>query len=335
MKAVIKFVASYLPDNIVTNHMLSDEFPEWPVEKILNKIGIRERHLSGVETVTDMGIKAANALFESSSLKPNDVDYILLCTQSPDYILPTSACIVQSKIGVPSSAGALDFNQGCSGYVYGLSIAKGLITADIAQNVLLITSEAYSKHIHPEDKSNRAIFGDAATATWVSSGSGFEIEKFVLGTDGNGAENLIIKNGGSRFEKDGQGSYTDLDGNLRRDDYLFMNGSEVFNFTLKAVPDLVNETLKKNNRELDEVNWFIFHQANAFMLQHLRKKIGIREERFPIQLEFTGNTVSSTIPLVLEKLINEKKIKNGESVMLTGFGVGYSWGSVILKYNEI
>lgn len=334
MKAVIKFVASYLPDNTVTNNMLSTEFPEWPVDKILNKIGIRERRLSGIETITEMGIKAANALFESSSLKPTDVDYILLCTQSPDYILPTSACIIQNEIGVPSSAGALDFNQGCSGYIYGLSIAKGLIAAEIAQNVLLITSEAYSKHIHPEDKSNRAIFGDAATATWLSSGSGIEIEKFVLGTDGAGAENLIITNGGSRFAKGDGRAYTDSNGNLRRDDYLFMNGSEIFNFTLKAIPDLVNETLKKNNRELEEVNWFIFHQANAFMLQHLRKKIGIREDRFPIELEYTGNTVSSTIPLVLEKLLNDNKIKKGDNIMLTGFGVGYSWGSVILKYND-
>lgn len=331
MKAVIKSIASYLPREILTNDMLASEFPEWSADKILSKIGITERRLSGIETITGMAIKAAKKLFESSCLKPHDVDYILLCTQSPDYILPTSACIIQNELGIPSSSGAIDFNQGCSGYVYGLSLAKGLIAGHVANNVLLITSEAYTKHIHPQDKSNRAIFGDAATATWISSGSGLEIENFILGTDGNGANNLIINNGGSRFPKNFKESFIDSTGNVRNDDYLYMNGSEIFNFTLESIPILVASTLTSNKILLQEINWFVFHQANAFMLQHLRKKIGINIKKFPIEMEFTGNTVSSTIPLVLEKLLMENKVKLHDTLMLTGFGVGYSWGSVIVK----
>lgn len=331
MKAFIKSVASYLPDYKLTNEMLSTEFPEWTVDKISTKLGISERRISGNETITEMAVKAAKNLFNSSGLNPLDVDYILLCTQSPDYILPTSACIIQHELNIPTSAGAIDFNQGCSGYIYGLSIAKGLILGKIAKNILLITSEGYTKHIHPTDKSNRAIFGDAATASWITTSSGLEIENFILGTDGSGANNLIISNGGSRFPKDQGKSYIDITGNTRYDDCLYMNGSEIFNFTLESIPPLIYATLQKNNLQLHDVDWFIFHQANRFMLQHLRKKIGIPIERFPIFMEYTGNTVSSTVPLVLENLFSENKIKSNDTVMLTGFGVGYSWGSVILK----
>jgi len=334
MKAVIKSIASYLPEQVLTNEMLSAEFPEWSIDKISSKLGIRERRLSSSETISGMAVKAAKKLFELSGLNPSQVDYILLCTQSPDYILPTSACIVQHELEIPSSSGAIDFNQGCSGYVYGLSLAKGLIVGQVAKNVLLITSEAYSKHIHPKDKSNRAIFGDAATATWISTGSGLEIENFILGTDGRGANNLILNNGGSRFPKNDGDFYIDSSGCSRNDNYLYMNGSEIFNFTLESIPTLVTNTLISNEIKLEDINWFVFHQANTFMLQHLRKKIGIPIDKFPIEMEYTGNTVSSTIPLVLEKLFLADKIKLNDNLMLTGFGVGYSWGSVVLKNNN-
>lgn len=333
MNAVIKSIASYLPENILTNEMLAAEFPDWTVEKIWTKIGIKERHIAIDETVTEMAVSAAKKLFTSTTIRPQDIDYILLCTQSPDYILPTSACVIQHELGIPTYAGAIDFNQGCSGYIYGLSLAKGLISAQIASNILLITSEAYSKHIHPTDKSNRAIFGDAATATWISTGIGLELKNFSLGTDGKGVENLIIKNGGSRFSKNFNKSYIDSNGNSRRDDYLFMNGSEIFNFTIEIIPNLISNTLIKNNLIIEDVKWFIFHQANSFMLKHLRKKIGISEDKFPVDLAFTGNTVSSSIPLILESLLKENKIMENDNLMLTGFGVGYSWGSVVLKAN--
>jgi 3-oxoacyl-[acyl-carrier-protein] synthase-3 len=325
MKASIKAIESYLPEKILSNEMLAIEFPEWPVEKIKNKIGISQRHISGEESITSMAIKAATKLFSVSNLKPKDVDFILLCTQSPDYILPTSACIIQNALKIPSSAGAIDFNQGCSGYIYGLSIAKGLIAGKIAK--------AYTKHIHYLDKSNRDIFGDAATATWIGSNYGLELKNFILGTDGNGVDNLIIKNGGSCLPKSESEFYKDPLGNLRNDNYLYMNGTEVFNFTLESIPTLVNETLKSNKLKSEEVDWYVFHQANAMMLHHLRKKIGIQEDKFPIELEYTGNTVSSSIPLVLENIFIQNKIKKKDKLMLTGFGVGYSWGSVIVEFN--
>lgn len=334
MMPVLKAIESYFPKDVLTNEMLERDFPEWSVEKISAKIGISTRHISNNETVSSMAISACRKLFMQSQLKPELVDFILLCTQSPDYILPTTACIIQNEIGVPTSAGAIDFNQGCSGYVYGLSLAKGLICAGIAKNILLITSEAYTKHIHPLDKSNRAIFGDAATASWIGTGEGLEIDQFVLGTDGKGAQNLIIKNGGSKYPYCTAKSSVSNNDSYAEDNHLYMNGSEIFNFTLESIPNLVQSTLSINELQITELNYFVFHQANTFMLKHLMKKIGIESDKFPIYMEKTGNTVSSSIPLVLEKLMRDDKIKNGNKILLAGFGVGYSWGSVVLNYKK-
>jgi 3-oxoacyl-[acyl-carrier-protein] synthase-3 len=331
MKAVIKSIASYLPKQKLTNEMLAKAFPEWSVKKISAKIGINQRSISGAESVSSMAIKAAKRLFSTSPLKPENVDFILLCTQSPDHFLPTTACIIQRELGVPTTAGALDFNQGCSGYVYGLSLAKGLIYGGIAKNILLLTSEAYTKYIHPEDKSNKAIFGDAATASWIGLEDGLEIGNFVLGSDGNGAGNLIVQNGGSLSpvckvkSKENDKPFT------RSNDHLYMNGSEIFNFTLEEIPRLVNSTITSNNLLMDNIDWFVFHQANAFMLEHLRLKVGIMQEKFPIYMEHTGNTVSSTIPIVLENMISINNICAGDKILLAGFGVGYSWGGVVLS----
>jgi 3-oxoacyl-[acyl-carrier-protein] synthase-3 len=165
--AFIKHISYSLPEKILTNEQLVADFPEWTVEKVAKKIGVKQRHVvSENETALDLAEKAANKFFEEHKIARESIDFLLLCTQSPDYFLPTSACVLQDRLGLPASCGALDFNLGCSGFVYGLSLAKGLIAGNIAKNVLLITSETYSKHLHPKDKGNRTIFGDAAAAPW-------------------------------------------------------------------------------------------------------------------------------------------------------------------------
>ncbi|NOU16863.1 MAG: ketoacyl-ACP synthase III [Bacteroidales bacterium] len=330
MKAYIKAVSYYLPSGFLTNYDLVKEFPEWSVDKIAEKIGVTKRHISAKnETAGDMAIHASKLLFEEYSVSPSQVDFILLCTQSPDYFLPTTACILQNKLGISTKAGALDFNLGCSGFVYGLALAKGLIAGGIANNILLITSETYTKHIHSRDKGNRTIFGDAAAATLVSVEGFAEIMKFSLGTDGRGAENLIIKTGGLRDPLKSNDLFFDENENPICSDNLFMNGSEIFNFTLDAVPLLVSDTLIKNNLTKEEINLFIFHQANKYMMNFLRKKIKIDEDKFYFYLENVGNTVSSTIPIALKEAKKENKL-NG-NILLAGFGVGYSWGGTILK----
>ena len=331
MKVFVKNIAYYLPEQILTNEALTQEFPEWSVEKIMSKVGITRRHIASQhETATDMAISAAKKLFDAGVDK-RTIDYVLFCTQSPDYFLPTSACIIQDKLGLSKNVGALDFNQGCSGYIYGLSLAKGLICANIAKNVLLLTAETYTKHLHPKDKGNRTIFGDAASATLISTDGFAEIGEFSLGTDGSGAENLIIKTGAARNPEKSGDINLDTDNNPVSPDYIYMDGSEIFAFTLEAVPDLVNKTLKKNNIEKDSVDLFIFHQANKYMLDFLRKKLKIDEEKFYFYMSEVGNTVSSTIPIVICEAMTSGDLKKGMTSLLAGFGVGYSWGGVILK----
>lgn len=330
MKANIKAISYYLPEKILTNELINKDFPEWDIQKISNKTGINARHISADdEFSSDMAQKAAEKLFQEHQIDRSTIDFLLLCTQSPDYFLPTTACILQDKLGLETTTGALDFNLGCSGFVYGLSLAKGLIVGGMAKNVLLITSETYSKFIHPSDKSNKTIFGDAAAATLISVEDGFcNIGEFVFGTDGKGAENLIVKQGGMRYPvSENSLDTSDEFGNIHNDKNLFMNGTEIFNFTGESVPKLTKAILEKVNLSIENVDLFIFHQANKYMLNHLRKKIGIPEEHFFIAMAHCGNTVSSTIPIALYEAQKQHKLENKTNLILAGFGVGYSWAA--------
>lgn len=321
----------YLPKKILSNEQLSKEFPEWSVEKIASKIGVNQRHISDSnETATDMGIKAAQKLFSEQNVDKLQIDFLLFCTQSPDYFLPSSACIIQDKLELLTSCGALDYNLGCSGYIYGLSLAKGLIAGHIAKNVLLITAETYTKHLHPKDKGNRTIFGDAATATLISTDGFAEIGEFSLGTDGRGAKNLIVETGAMRTQTPLNDLTFDEYNNPKSSDYLFMNGGAIFNFTADTVPVLVEEVLKKNNLNKEDIDLFVFHQANKYMMNYLRKLIEIENDKFYIYLDNVGNTVSSTIPIALSEAQKEHKL-NG-NVLLAGFGVGYSWGGCVVTF---
>lgn len=330
MAAYIKAISYYLPEMVITNDLLVKDFPEWTVEKIVDKVGVRERHIAGDEKVSDMAVKASELLFDKyPNIERKDIDFVIVCTQSPDYFLPSTACLVQARLGLTTKCGAFDFNLGCSGYEYGLAIAKGLIESRIADNVLFITSEAYNKHLHSRDKGNRTIFGDAATATIVSSSGFAEIGEFVLGTDGTGAENLIVKTGGSAYPDKMNDLVFDEDGNPHSSDHLYMNGGEIFSFTLRTVPKMVRQTLEKNNLSMEVIDLFVFHQANMFMLNHLRKKLKIDEDRFFLNMENIGNTVSSTIPIALVDANEQGKLKG--NVLIAGFGVGLSWGATTLK----
>lgn len=328
--AYIKAISYYLPEQIVTNEDLVNEFPEWTVEKIASKIGVSERHISAEgETAGDMAIKAAERLFEENNIDRNIIDFVLLCTQSSDYFLPSTACIIQNKLGLHTSCGALDFNLGCSGYEYGLALAKGLVAGGIAQNILLLTAETYNKYIHNRDKGNRTIFGDGASASLISTEGFAEIGEFVYGTDGSGADGLIVKTGASRNrEKLNDLSFDDND-NPHSSDNLFMDGKAIFDFTVKAVPQMINDVLEKNGLSKEEVDLYVFHQANKYMINYLRKFIRIEKEKFFEYLDKVGNTVSSTIPIALCEARNEGRLHG--NILLAGFGVGFSWGGCVIK----
>ena len=333
MKAYIKAIDYYLPENIVTNETLVAEFPEWSVEKIASKVGVNKRHvaLEG-ETALDLAVKASEKLFLIQGIERQTIDFVLFCTQSPDYKLPTSACVIQERLGLSTSVGALDFNLGCSGYVYGLSLAKGLIYAGIAKNILLLTGETYNKYLHPKDKGNRTIFGDAASATLISEEGFAEIQNFSLGTDGKGAANLMVETGGAKNPAVANDLSFDENGNPISSDHLYMNGSEIFSFTLGAVPPLIKDVLLKNHCEKEDIDMFVFHQANQYMLNFLRKKAKIDEDKFYYCLSEFGNTVSSTIPIALREAMLDGAIKSTNRVLIAGFGVGYSWGGAVLQF---
>lgn len=337
MEAYIAGIACHLPDGVVTNEELQAENPDWDLARLEKKVRIRQRHIAAPgETASDLGYAAAEKLLDGMGVDRASVDCLLFCTQSPDYFLPTTACILQDRLGLPTTCAALDFNQGCSGYVYGLYLAKGLVASGMAKSVLLVTAETYSKFIHPRDRSVRVLFGDGASATLINGDpAGARIGACTLGTDGSGYQNLIVPAGGSRrpLATDTGAEAEDENGSVRSAENLFMDGQELFLFTLKRVPEVVNATLQRDGAVLDDVRWFVFHQANAFMNDHLRTKLRIRKERAPLCVEECGNTVSSTIPLTIRAAGGE--FAAGEKVMLVGFGVGYSWGASMLDWGRV
>lgn len=328
--AGIRTIRYHLPEGVLTNEQLAS--PEWPAEKILAKTGILERRVASAEQcASDLGVAAAQALFAEGLCEPSEIDFLLFCTQSPDYFLPTTACLVQERLGLRTDCGALDFNQGCSGFVYGLALAKSLIESLGLRTVLLITAETYSKFIHPRDRSARTIFGDGAAATLIGAAESDHplLGPFVFGTDGRGALNLMVPAGGMRQPASEQTARVtnDSGGNERSLNNLYMNGPEIFNFTLKTVPVAVDALLSRAGLERDEVDYYVLHQANRFMLERLRDKMKIDPDRFSLELEDCGNTVSSTIPIALARAQNQGRIDEGSQVMCVGFGVGYSWAA--------
>lgn len=340
MHASIAAIEYYLPPATVTTADLSSEFPDWSVAKIDEKTGIRDRHIAAEgECSSDMAVAAAGKLFDSGACRPGEIDFVLLCTQSPDYFLPTTACLIQDRLGVPTSAGALDFNLGCSGFVYGLGLAEGLIATGQASRVLLLTAETYSKFLNPRDRSVRTIFGDAAAATLLVAEAGQvpAIGPFVYGTDGSGGPNLIVPTGGMRRPRTAESAVVAEDdtGNARSQDDLFMNGGEIFSFTIAAVPEAVGVLLKKSGLTMADVDRFVFHQANRYMLEHLRKRMKIPPEKFQLTMDHCGNTVSSTIPIGLKHAALDGRLAKGDRVMLVGFGVGYSWGATLVRWSGL
>ena len=320
--AYIKAISYFVPSEVRTNSDIIKFKPDWTEDKIYNKTGIRQRFIaSEIETASDLALEAANKLISEYKIDVKTIDCLLFCTQSPDYFLPTTACILQDKLNLPKSAFCLDYNLGCSGYVYGLSIINSLIKSGQISCALLLTGDTYSKYIVEEDVHLTSIFSDAGSATLVTEESCADdgISLGTVGTDGSGAKNLIVEKGGHRFKSDSEVMAK-----------LFMNGPEIFTFTMKNVPNLVKSTLEKNLLALDDVDYYVFHQANAFMLEHLRKKIGIPREKFFVCLENFGNTVSSTIPIALNFLAKKNSAEKLKKVMLVGFGVGYSWSANIV-----
>ena len=332
-KVYIKAISYNLPETVLTNEMIAREFPEWTVEKIEKKIGIKQRHVTKYgETASDLAVKAAEKLFAENDYDRSQTDYLIFVSQSPDYHLPTTACTIQTRLGLPQRITAIDVNLGCNGFVAGLSLAKAVIIAGQARNVLLLTAETYSKYMHERDKSNRTIFGDGSAATLVSTEGFAEVGDFVIGTDGSGSENLIVKTGGARHPQPANDLQFDDFGNPRSSDNLYMDGPAILNYSLDSIPQLVADVLEKNNVTMDDIDLHVYHQANTFLANLERRKLRIPEEKYYCNISNVGNTVSSTIPIGLCMAMEDGVLKPGMKVLSVAQGLGYTWGGMVLFF---
>ncbi|MEX0820342.1 MAG: ketoacyl-ACP synthase III [Pirellulaceae bacterium] len=321
-------IAVHLPDKVETNDQLKAEFPAWDLDLICSKTGIAQRHIAAPgECASDLGVAASQKLFAEHDIDPQSIDFLLFCTQTPDYPLPTTACLMQDHLQLPTSAGAIDFNLGCSGYVYGLSLADGLIRGGVAKRVLFVTAETYSKYIHPTDRSLRTIFGDGAAATLVEASDEPSLSAFQFGTDGSGADTLLVTKGGARPPEDAHRPRH----RQRWPSDLYMDGPSLINFTVGAIPKLVDNILNAAELTKDDIGLFLFHQATYKMLSQLHERLELTEDRLPVVLQNYGNTVSSTIPIVIRDMRLAGRLQPGLPNMLVGFGVGWSWAGCVWR----
>lgn len=319
-------IAIHLPERVETNDDLAKLFPRWDLELIYSKTGIRSRHIAAPEECSsDLGVAAAEKLFATHAIDRSSIDFLLFCTQTPDYPLPTTACLMQHRLGLPTHIGALDFNLGCSGFVYGLSLADGLIRSGAAKRVLLITAETYSKFIDSEDRSLRTIFGDGAAATLIDSSSTPSLSAFAFGTDGSAGDALMVNTGGARPIASALQPRT----KWRWASKLYMDGPGLIQLTLDTIPQMVDRVLAAGQISGDDVELFLVHQATHKLLETLRQDMHLDEERMPTVLQDYGNTVSSTIPIILNDLRASGRLRPGTKSLLAGFGVGFSWAGCL------
>jgi len=316
----------YLPEKKEGDKDLLLENPDWDMSKIAEKTGILTRSIaSSNQTAVDLAFEAGMKLLKDVSSK-EDIDLIILVTQSPDYVLPTSACILQNQLGLSKKCMAFDINLGCSGFVYALSVASSLIESGVAKKGLILCSETYSKYIHKNDRTCRPLFSDGASATLLSESNSDNIGPFVFGTDGSGYEKLIVRGGGAREPKniDSSSSYGLLE----------MSGSDIFLFTLNTIPACINMLLDKSNLKIDDIDLFVFHQASKLVLENIIRNMSLENDKVFINLKYVGNTVSASIPIALKDAENQGRLKDGDRVMLVGFGVGLSWGATLINWTR-
>lgn len=325
MGCKIKFIEYTFAANKIENSHFFKKFPDYNFERFENKVGIKSRYkVNNKENILTLAEVSCNKLIEKNKINRKKIQFLILCTQSPEHYIPSNSCILQNKLSLDSSIGTFDFNLGCSGYVYGLSIAKGLINSGQVDNVLLVTSETYSKYINKSDLINQLIFSDSSSATFIEKTENNGIDDFIFGTDGKGHDKLMVKN--NYFNKilnpplkryNIFNEYTEND--------LFMDGPYIFNFTIQKIPILLKDIVEKNKLLSNDIDYYVLHQANKFLLESIRKLSGIANEKFIIDIEDYGNTISSSIPIALKNLSTQ--INSTKKIILCGFGVGLSWSA--------
>lgn len=326
----IKAISTYLPEKKITNEELAHQFNVSP-EDIFKKTGVLVRcHTSLNINMQKMAEYTANQLFEQDPDIRSQIDALILVGHGFSYKAPNTSAIMQYTLKLSKKCFCIDLPHGCTGYIYGLSIAHSLIKSDIAKNILLLTADTPSYVIKKDDLELLSIFGDSATATFITnSNTSTSFEKFIFYTDGSGYDKLIVERSGTINPADLE-YYSDKSNPPHG--IMKMDGTAIFLMSIKRVPNLIYETLEKNNLQIEDIDYFIFHQANSFMLEVLRKKLKIPEDKFFNDIRYTGNTVSSSIPIALQQLIKENKLQRGMKLLLAGFGLGYTLGATVIEF---
>lgn len=340
MKSFISHISYYLPENTLTNADLCKLFSTTTEQEIVKKSGVKTRHIALNEndrgndvTGSDLAYLSALKLFEEHAILPSTINFLLFCSKGLDYKAPATSTILQHRLNLPKHIGTMDIPMGCTGFINGLSVAKGLIETEQATNVLLLTAGATSYVIPPDDLELRMIFGDGAAATFIQGQESKQtkIGPFVFGSDGSGADYMKCIRSGVRNPIDELWLQKYKDANGMKYGLLEMDGKEVFIFALREVPPMIHSLLAKAKLKMEEIDLFIFHQANGFLLETLRKKLEIPKEQFFTYLENVGNTVSASIPIALSEAIKSGRAKKGDKILLAGFGIGFSWSGTIIN----
>jgi 3-oxoacyl-[acyl-carrier-protein] synthase-3 len=335
MGVIIKQIEYYLPEKVVTNLELAQKNPEWNIERIEEKSGVKKRHVAGPDqTALDLAIKAVEKLFASGGISKDQIDAIIFCTQSQDYIMPANSFLIHKHFNFKQNVWTFDYNLACSGYTFGLAITRGIIETGLAKNVLLINSETYSKYLNPKDRSTNILFGDGAAASVISSENTRGIIDVILSSSGEKFDTFYIPAGGMKLPKSIQTKETSVDrsGNVKNLENIHMNGFAVWKFISKNVSEQINTLLERNHLSVNDIDLFVFHQASKLTIDSLVKMLKLDKEKVFMNLKNVGNTVSASIPIALKDAELSGRLKKGNLILLSGFGVGLSWGSIIMKY---
>lgn len=324
MKVNISAITYHLPDTIEGVDTLQCDNPDWDLPKILDKTGILNRHIAARgETAVDLAFEAGRKLLGGLQDR-EEIDLLILVTQSPDYVLPTSACILQDRLGLSKNCMAFDINLGCSGFVNALSIAGGLIEAGVAHKGLILCADTYSKYIGKNDRTCRPLFSDGAAAILVEGSDTDCIGPFEFGTDGAGYDRLIVRRSGARdAEQVAEFGCSVLE----------MHGSDVFLFTMRVIPPCVSKLLNRAGLTIKDIDLFVFHQASKLVIDNLVRHLSLDKEKVFTNYENIGNTVSASIPIALKDAVVQGRLREGDTVMIIGFGVGLSWGATLIRWS--
>jgi 3-oxoacyl-[acyl-carrier-protein] synthase-3 len=335
MSIRINDIAYHLPEQVITNDQFGAWYPNWDMRHVAERSGVLQRHVAAEnETAFDLAYAACQKLLAAHPDLKEKIDGIVFCTQSPDYIMPPNSYLLHHKLGLPDHVLAFDFNLACSGFIYGLALSRGLMATGMASNILLVTADTYSKYINPGDRSVRTLFGDGAAVTWLAVDETPGVVDIELASSGKGHEAFIIPAGGLRLPRSSNTaiSETDENGNVHSQDDIYMDGMGILTFVNSKVPKQIRSLLERNGMSVDDVDLLVFHQASKVTLDSLARILKIKPEKEFRNLETVGNTVSASIPIALKDAQDSGKLRSGDTVLISGFGVGLSWGSAILKY---